>query len=168
MRLEMTVASLLILLLGVLTGSASAQAAREPGEGLSYDASTNTVTFQLIAGPFSFNGYRSGEGALLVPPKANIIMNFVNKDGTPHSAIVIAGEGPIPNSPTDPAIPRAYTAKVLEGLPQEATDVMRFPVPAMGTYRIVCGVPGHGLSGMWIWLKVDPAAKQPSFGPMTK
>jgi hypothetical protein len=110
MRLEMTVASLLILLLGVLTGTASAQAAREAGEGLSYDASTNTVTFQLIAGPFSFNGYRSGEGALLVPPKANIIMNFVNKDGTPHSAIVIAGEGPIPNSPTDPAIPRAYTA----------------------------------------------------------
>jgi len=168
MRLEMTVASLLILLLGVLTGTASAQAAREAGEGLSYDASTNTVTFQLIAGPFSFNGYRSGEGALLVPPKANIIMNFVNKDGTPHSAIVIAGEGPIPNSPTDPAIPRAYKAKVLEGLPQEATDVMRFPVPAMGTYRIVCGVPGHGLSGMWIWLKVDSAAKQPSFGPMTK
>jgi hypothetical protein len=168
MRLEMTVASLLILLLGVLTGTASAQAAREAGEGLSYDASTNTVTFELIAGPFSFNGYRSGEGALLVPPKANIIMNFVNKDGTPHSAIVIAGEGPIPNSPSDPAIPRAYTAKVLEGLPQEATDVMRFPVPATGTYRIVCGVPGHGLSGMWIWLKVDLAAKQPSFGPMTK
>jgi hypothetical protein len=26
-------------------------------------------------------------------------------------------------------------------------------------------VPGHGLSGMWIWLKVDPAVKQPTFGP---
>jgi uncharacterized cupredoxin-like copper-binding protein len=38
-------------------------------------------------------------------------------------------------------------------------------VPDTGTYRIVCGVPGHALSGMWIWLKVDPAAKQPSFGP---
>ncbi|MGH7628208.1 MAG: sulfocyanin-like copper-binding protein [Gemmatimonadales bacterium] len=32
---------------------------------------------------------------------------------------------------------------------------MRFPVPERGTYRILCGVPGHGLSGMWIWLNVD-------------
>ena len=132
---------------------------------LSYDAATNTVTFELIAGPFDFNGYRNGEGTLVVPPKANIVMNFVNKDGTPHSAIVISGEGPIPNAASDPAIPRAYTNKVLEGLPQEAGDVMRFPVPESGTYRIFCGVPGHGLSGMWIWLRIDPATKAPSFGP---
>ena len=134
-------------------------------EWLSYDASTNTVTFELIAGPFSFNGYRSGEGSLVVPPKANLVINFVNKDGTPHSAILISGEGPIPNAADEPAIPRAYTNKVLEGLAQEASDVMRFPVPDRGAYRILCGVPGHGLSGMWIWLKVDPAATKPSFGP---
>jgi hypothetical protein len=65
-------------------------------EWLSYDAATNTVTFELIAGPFTFNGYRNGEATLVVPPKANIVMNFINKDGTPHSAIVISGEGPIP------------------------------------------------------------------------
>jgi hypothetical protein len=135
---------------------------------LSYDAATNTVTFELIAGPFTFNGYRNGEGTLVVPSKANIVMNFINKDGTPHSAIVISGEGPVPNSASDPAIPRAYTNKALEGLPQEAGDVMRFPVPESGTYRIFCGVPGHGLSGMWIWMKIDPAVKTPSFGPTKK
>jgi hypothetical protein len=143
--------------------AAGAEAASD--KSLSYDPATNTVTFELIAGPFSFNGYRNGEGSLVVPSKANMVINFVNKDGTPHSAIVISGEGPIPNSATDPAIQRAYTNKVLEGLPQEGSDVMRFPVPESGTYRIFCGVPGHGLSGMWIWLKVDPAAKAPSFGP---
>lgn len=132
---------------------------------LSYDAGTNTVTFELIAGPFTYNGYRNGEGTLVVPSKANIVMNFVNKDGTPHSGILISGDGTVPNSATDPAIQRAYTNKVLEGLPQEASDVMRFPVPESGTYRIFCGVPGHGLSGMWIWLRIDPAAKAPSFGP---
>jgi hypothetical protein len=146
----------------------AAQAKTSQDTLLSYDAATNTVTFELIAGPFTFNGYRNGEGTLVVPPKANIVMNFVNKDGTPHSAILISGEGPIPNSASDPAIPRAYTSKVLEGLPQEAGDVMRFPVPESGTYRIFCGVPGHGLSGMWIWMKVDPAAKAPSFGPTKK
>ncbi len=151
------------IILGAYLPSSNATASQD--KWLSYDAATNTVTFELIAGPFTFNGYRDGRATLLVPPKATIVMNFVNKDGTPHSAIVIDGDGPIPNVPTDPAIPRAYTNKVLEGLPQEATDVIRFPVPAGGSYRIVCGVPGHGLSGQWIWLKVDPAAKQPSFGP---
>jgi hypothetical protein len=132
---------------------------------LSYDAATNTVTFELVAGPFTYNGYRNGEGSLVVPPKANLVINFINKDGTPHSAVLISGEGPIPNAASDPAIPRAYTNKALEGLPQEAGDVMRFSVPESGNYRIVCGVPGHGLSGMWIWLKVDPSAKAPTFGP---
>jgi hypothetical protein len=163
----MTGALLLSILLGgLLPGADPAITSPAPGDdGLTYDAATNTVTFELTAGPFTFNGYRNGEGTLVVPSKANIVMNFVNKDGTPHSAIVISGEGAIPNAATDPAIPRAYTNKVLQGLPQEATDVMRFPVPESGNYRILCGVPGHGLSGMWIWLKVDPSVKQPTFGP---
>jgi plastocyanin len=118
-----------------------------------------------MAGPFNWNGFASGAATLVLPPKANVVINFVNKDGTPHSAEVISGQGPIPNAATDPAIPRAYTNKVLEGLPQEATDVMRFTMPESGSYRIFCGVPGHGLSGMWIWMKVDPAAKAASFGP---
>ncbi|MEO8089615.1 MAG: sulfocyanin-like copper-binding protein [Gemmatimonadales bacterium] len=134
-------------------------------KSLSYDPATNTVTFELIAGPFTFNGYRDGQGTLVLPSKAKVVINFVNKDGTPHSAIVVSAEGPVPDAATEPALPRAYTNKVLEGLPQEATDVMRFPVPESGSYRLVCGVPGHALSGMWIWMKVDPAVKAPSFGP---
>lgn len=144
------------------TPAASAPAGQD--QRLKYDAAVNTVTFELIAGPFNFNGYASGGGTLKLPPKANVVINFVNKDGTPHSAEVISGDGPTPNAAIDPAIPRAYTNKVLEGLPQEAGDVMRFTVPDSGTYRIFCGVPGHGLSGMWIWMRVDPAAKAPSFG----
>jgi hypothetical protein len=143
-------------------------AAASQDKWLKYDPATNTVTFELISGPFTFNGYRDGGATLALPPKANVIMNFVNKDGTPHSAIIISGDGPIPNSATDPAIPRAYTNKVLEGLPQEGSDVMRFQVPESGKYRIFCGVPGHGLSGMWLWMAVDPAAKTPSFGPTKK
>jgi hypothetical protein len=147
------------------TSKAAASAPVGLDQWLKYDAGTNTVTFELIAGPFNFNGYTSGGATLTVPPKANVVMNFVNKDGTPHSAEIISGEGPIPNAAVDPAIPRAYTNKLLEGLPQEASDVMRFSVPESGTYRIFCGVPGHGLGGMWIWMKVDASAKTPSFGP---
>ena len=138
---------------------------------VSYDPATNTVTFVLEAGargkagPFNFDGYANGAATLVVPPKSTDVMNFVNHDGTPHSAEIIADAEPMPNMGGDPAIPRAYTNKVLEGLPQEAKDVMRFAVPESGKYRIFCGVPGHGLSGMWIWFKVEPSSKAPSFGP---
>jgi hypothetical protein len=149
------------------TAAAAAPASASSGQDqvVRYDAATNTVTFELMAGPFNFNGYTNGGATLLLTPKANVVINFVNKDGTPHSAELISGDGPIPNAATDPAIPRAYTNKVLEGLPQEGKDVMRFTVPESGKYRIFCGVPGHGLSGMWIWMTIDPAAKAPSFGP---
>jgi hypothetical protein len=148
--------------------AAPAAPSNSQDQALKYDAATNTVTFELMAGPFNFNGYTNGGATLTLPSKANVVMNFINKDGTPHSAEVISGDGPIPNAAGDPAIPRAYTNKALEGLPQEATDVMRFPVPESGKYRIFCAVPGHGLSGMWIWMVVDPAAKTPSFGPTKK
>lgn len=145
----------------------SAPGSTTQGSPLKYDAASNTVTFELIGGPtgFQFNGHASGSATLTVPPKANIVMNFVNKDGTPHSAEVISGEGALPNAAVDAALPRAYTNQLLQGLPQEGSDVMRFQAPESGTYRIFCGVPGHGLSGMWIWMKVDPAVKTPTFGP---
>jgi uncharacterized cupredoxin-like copper-binding protein len=69
----------------------------------------------------------------------------------------------MPNMAVDAAIPRAYTNKVAEGLVQEAKDVIRFTAPDSGSYRIFCGVPGHGLSGMWIRFTVDPTAKEPKF-----
>jgi hypothetical protein len=150
------------------SGQPAAPASAGPdNQYLKYDAATNTVTFELIGGPrgFQFNGHVSGGATLTLPPKANVVINFINKDGTPHSAEVISGEGSLPNAATDAAIPRAYTNQLLQGLPQEGGDVMRFQVGESGSYRIFCGVPGHGLSGMWIWMKVDPAAKAPSFGP---
>ena len=149
------------------TSAASKPAASSQAQAPKYDAGSNTVTFDLIGGPngFMFNGFGSGGATLTLPANAKVVMNFINKDGTPHSAQVISGEGPLPTASVDAAISRAYTNQLTQGLPQEGTDVMRFTAPASGTYRIICGVPGHALSGMWIWMKVDPSAKTPSFGP---
>ena len=151
------------------TAVAPAQASG-PSKWLTFDAATNTATFQLVAGapgaksPFNFNGYTDGDATLVVPPKTKVVINFVNEDGTPHSAEIIAGAGPIPNLAGDPAIPAAYTRDVTQGLAQFGKDAMRFTAPDRGKYRIFCGVPGHGLSGMWIRFKVDPGAKAASFG----
>jgi hypothetical protein len=172
-----TFAALLTALLLGAVSAASAYAQKPdaadstPGtRWIKWDAGTRTLTFELIAGlagsaksPFNFNGYTDGEANLIVPAGSNIVMNFVQKDGTPHSAEIIADKDPMPNIGGDPAIPRAYTNKVVEGLPQEAKDVMRFTAPDSGSFRIFCGVPGHGLSGMWIRFTVDPVAKEPRF-----
>jgi len=179
MARPMTIATTLAALLatGVLTPTPShgqtAAGQAQGSEWLAWDAASRTVTFELIAGaagaksPFNFNGYIDGEANLIVPAGSNVVMNFVNKDGTPHSAEIIADRDPMPNMAGEVAIPRAYTNKAAEGLPQEATDVIRFTAPDSGSFRIFCAVPGHGLSGMWIRFTVDPAAKEPRFETKT-
>ncbi|MGN6392821.1 MAG: sulfocyanin-like copper-binding protein [Gemmatimonadales bacterium] len=144
------------------TTGASASAGAGDSGYVKYDAGSKTVTFRLVAGPFTFDGYSNGGATLTVPPGTNNVWNFEQGDGTPHSAEIESGEGPLPNSGGNPAIPRAYTNKVVEGLPQGATDVIKFTAPAQGTYRIICGVPGHAVGGMWIWFRIDPSAKAPS------
>jgi uncharacterized cupredoxin-like copper-binding protein len=36
-----------------------------------------------------------------------------------------------------------------------------------GAYMIFCAVPGHGLAGMWIRLKVSPTEKRPTLTSST-
>jgi sulfocyanin len=164
---------ILLLTLGSLCWASpgTAQTApSKPSKWLSYDVATKTVTFALEAGapggtsgPFNFNGYASGAATLAVPPGSTVVMNFVNLDGTPHSAALIADTDPMPSIGGDPAIPGAHTTDVTQGLPQGGKDVMRFTAPSSGSFRIACGVPGHAASGMWMRFKVDPAAKAPSW-----
>jgi uncharacterized cupredoxin-like copper-binding protein len=89
-------------------------------------------------------------------------MPFVNDDGTPHSAVTIPAEGPIPNMAEEAAIPRAYTRQATQGLAQGQKDTMRFKAEPAAEYRIVCGVPGHGHSGMWIRFVVSSEVSAPS------
>jgi sulfocyanin len=169
------------LCLGLLVAAPAMLAAQAPSAQapdstwLKWNPATKTATFKLIAGipgraksPFNFNGYTDGDLVLTVPENSTVVLNFVNDDGTPHSAEVIDDKGPMPNmAPDQPAIPRAYTKAVSEGIAQFGTDAVRFKASPAGTYRIFCGVPGHGLSGMWIRLVISPEAVAPglSEGP---
>jgi hypothetical protein len=160
---------LVLLIMVPACGRHASAQANSNSRLVSYDPRTNTATFELAAGapgsngPFNFDGYTSGGATLVVPPKSTGVMNFVNDDATPHSAEIIPDADPMPNMGVDdPAIPGAYTDNLTQGLPQGGKDVMRFTAPDRGSFRIFCGVPGHGLSGMWIRFRVDPAAKAPS------
>lgn len=138
------------------------------GKRLSFDAATNTVTFELVAGRahgpsrLNFNGHGNGKATLVVPPRSHVVMPFVNEDSIPHSAAVIVDREPMAAHPT-PAIPQAATRELTRGLPLHAADTLRFTAPASGTYRIVSGVPGQARAGMWIRLRVDPSARAPSW-----
>ena len=137
---------------------------------LTWNPTTRTTTFKLVAGipgraksPFNFNGYTDGELTLTVPTGSTVVMNFVNDDDTPHSAQVIPDAKPLPNMAVDqPAIPRAYTRSASEGIAQFGTDVIRFKAVPVGSYLIFCGVPGHGLSGMWIRFKISEDLQAPT------
>jgi len=151
-----------------LAAPASAQQASIDPNWLRFDAAARTVRFELIAGltglngALNFNGFRDGELTLVVPVGWKTEIAFRNHDGMlSHSAEVIAPRTPLPVQPVEPAIPRAFTVKLGSGLPPEATDLMRFVAQPAGEYLIFCGVPGHGIAGMWIRLRVSATARTP-------
>jgi Sulfocyanin (SoxE) domain len=165
-RILAAMVGLVIVSLGV---PASAQQQRVDPTWLSFDTAAKTVRFQLIAGltglngALNFNGFRDGELTFVVPVGWQTEIDFRNHDGMlPHSAQVIAPQTPLPTQPVGPAIPRAFTLKLAEGLPSEATDIMRFAAEPAGEYLIFCGVPGHGAAGMWIRLRVSATPTTPA------
>jgi len=158
---------------GVVTilGAASARAQGQTidPKWLSFNAAARTARFQLIAGltglngALNFNGYSDGGLTFVVPPGWQTEIDFRNHDGMlPHSAEIIKPSTPLPVQSVAPAIPRAFTLNLDQGLVSEATDTMRFTAQPAGDYLIFCGVPGHGAAGMWIRFQVTATAKTPT------
>ena len=137
---------------------------------LSYDARAKTVVITLnvaansTLGGFNFNGGSSGDQTITVPLGWTVSIDFHNHDAIPHSALVIKNQTPIPTMPADqPAISRAYTNHVSDGLPpQTGNDTMHFTAAPAGDYLIVCGVPGHAATGMYIHFVVSPRSAAPT------
>jgi hypothetical protein len=157
--------------------SAGAQQQKVDSTWLTFDPTAKTAKFQLIAGltglngALNFNGFRDGQLTLVIPVGWKTEIAFKNHDGMlPHSAEVITPQTPLPTQPVSPAIPRAFTLKLAEGLPPQGTDVIRFAAQPAGEYLIFCGVPGHGAAGMWIRLHVSATASAPALlsTPSTK
>src|SRR5438046_9732445 len=145
-RRSTTVGRTLTAIVGLVTlslavpASAQQQGVVDP-TWLRFDTAAKTVRFQLIAGltglngALNFNGFRDGQLTLVVPVGWQTEIDFRNHDGVlPHSAEVIAPQTPPPALPGDPAIPRAFTLKLAQGLPSEATDDMRFAAQPAGAY----------------------------------
>jgi sulfocyanin len=156
------------------TGDTSAGSEVKVNQFMSYDPGSKTVNLQLIAafgsvnGGMNFNGGARGDETITVPEGWTVKVPFTNRDAIPHSAIILPDSLPLPAIPENPAIPGAYTKDVTAGLPTGGTDTMTFKTAKPGNYLIVCGVPGHGPSGMYIKFVVSGTAKAPSYAMKSK
>src|SRR6266704_1881612 len=160
----------LLLLVAPLCAAQTAAPQSIDSNWLTVDTTAKTATFQLTAGltqlngGLNFNGFNDGKLTLTVPTSWTVVIHFTNRDtNLPHSAEVVDTTQPMPAGPVEPpALARAMTARLMQGLASGQSDSVRFVANKAGSYMIFCAVPGHGLAGMWIRLKVSATEKRPT------
>ncbi|TMI90478.1 MAG: hypothetical protein E6H00_06790 [Bacillati bacterium ANGP1] len=135
------------------------------------DAAHKLASFTVTAaqgganGTLNFNGYANGRLTVTVPTGWRVHIDFVNSGAgaLPHSFEVIRDTGKIPPQGIEPpAIPRAETGNLIAGVPPMRKDTVDFIAAPPGRYLWFCGVPSHGISGMWNRFVVGAGAGMPA------
>jgi sulfocyanin len=142
---------------------------------LSYDSAASLVTFSLVAGlggangGMNFNGAVRGGIELTVPVGWRVTVKFRNADRMqPHSVVVIPMTPQVPATAGRPAFAGAATRRIAQGTAPDGHEDLRFTPDHAGEYIIFCGVPGHGMAGMWIRLVVSAEATHPTIAASTR
>ncbi len=136
---------------------------------LAVDSAARTATLELVvsrktgAPSALINGYRAGEARIVIPVGWTVKWNWQSADSTtPHSLVVMVQREKLPLEGGRPSFSNAMTRMVTEGLRPGQGDRSTFEAEEAGWYWMMCGVPGHGLNGEWLELRVDPEAKTAS------
>ena len=128
----------------------------------------NTVTLTLTAAytnagsGFNFDGDAKGKMVVSVPVGYKVNVVFSNKSTIPHSAVVTAYSKRTAASGFTPAFRGAQSPNPTSGSTKGTTQHFTFTANKVGTYAIVCAVPGHAAGGMWDVFKVTRAGSKPS------
>lgn len=134
------------------------------------DAGAKKIQMDVVAGfnpnnnNWNFNGYYEGSATVVVPEGWRVEIAFTTRDANyPHSLVVIDDPGSPDALPEEAgreqvAISRAYSKSPIEGMFGNDKDRIAFKAAPAGDYLWFCGVPGHGLAGMWIHFKITAAA----------
>ena len=115
---------------------------------------TLTAAYNGTLSGFNFDGDGKGKMVVSVPAGYTVNVIFTNKSPVPHSAVVTAYSKRTSASGFTPVFPRASTPNPTAGTPQGKTVRFSFVANKVGTYAIVCAVPGHAVGGMWDVLTV--------------
>ena len=147
------------LVFGGMSGAAGPSALGAAGapNWMRVDAAQKHVSFTVKAadgganGTLNFNGYANGQLTVTVPAGWRVHIDLINTGAgaLPHSLEVIREVSKIPVQGIPPAIPRAASRDLIAGVPPLQKDTFDFTAQPPGRYLWFCGVPTHGLSGMW-------------------
>ena len=141
---------------------------------LPYDQSNKTAFVTLVAVanimlPYNFNNTRFGRMVIFVPANWTVKLVFINREGFPHSAVLMEASGPAP-------VVIEPSAQILAEIPHDAVNggfllqnesgSVTVSNISAGTYWIVCAfnypVP-HAEEGMWITLEVTNQISAPYY-----
>lgn len=129
------------------------------------NARTHAVTLTLIAGyngalgGFNFDGYGKGTMVVSVPVGDHVTVVFSNRGQFPHSAVVVAYAQKGNVAGYTPAFRGASSPDNTTGITGRTVQRFSFVASKVGTYAIVCGVPGHESAGMWDVFKVTKGGR---------
>jgi sulfocyanin len=126
----------------------------------------SNVELDIVAGQTSkgnywnFNGAQYGEITITVPVGAQVTINFQNDD--PNMAHSIGISPAFDTAPAmvdatpvfEGAISADPTSMTESTLPGES-EVVTFTASEAGEYTMVCYIPGHAVSGMWVRFRVS-------------
>ena len=134
---------------------------------LELDHAAKTVTMTIGAGQtadnnhWNFNGIVKGEATIVVPTGYTVQISYENAD--PTMVVHSIGVGqlsettlPMFTDPT-PAFPGAISSNPTDPLNATkagTTESLSFVAGAPGEYALICYVPAHTLTGMWVGFRV--------------
>jgi len=128
------------------------------------DEAAQTVELDISAemdGGWKFNGMSGGGQTIVVPVGYSVTINFTNDDpAMVHSIGISAETGSMPAQFTDPepvfagAI-SSNPVSMTEATAPGESETLTFTADAAGEYSMVCYIPAHALSGMWVRFTVS-------------
>ena len=141
---------------------------------LPYDSSNHTVFLTLVAVsdimlPYNFNDTRFGHMVIYVPANWSMRLVFQNREGFPHSAVLMQANAPSPTiiEPTSGIIAQIPHDAINGGFLLNGESGLAIANNlAPGKYWVVCAfnypVP-HAEEGMWVVLYVTSQITTPYF-----
>ncbi|WP_419950618.1 sulfocyanin-like copper-binding protein [Candidatus Palauibacter sp.] len=147
------------------SGSAASAAAVD---WIAVDDGARTVTIDLVAGStdannrWNFNGYANGEATVVVPAGYTVTLNFENLDPVNYHSVGVlelAASYPAVFDQAMPVFEGAITTNATSmaesTAPGGGTETISFTASTAGEYALVCPVPAHAVTGMWIGFEVS-------------
>ncbi len=157
---------MLALLLGTLM-LVSTSVAQDMPDWMTVDTGAKTVAIEVIAGKtdamnhWNFNGYMNGNATIVVPEGYAVTLTFKNNDPVmAHSVGIGEAMATYPPMFDDPqpafagAISSNPTDMVGATMPGKS-EVLTFTADKAGDYVLICYIPAHATTGMWIHFKVS-------------